>query len=340
MKTAQVIGATVMVATLSVAACNRPDARDNARMAAAEVKDVAGRAGEKLADSWLATKIQAQYFADADVKARNILVSARDGVVTLKGRVENPRAHQQALQIAKNTDGVSQVNDQLTFGAGPAASPEEHATTQPPAGAVATTGAAPRAGAPIAERLNDAGITASIQSKFFLDASIKARSIAVDTQQGVVTLRGELASDDERAQALILARTTEGVQRVEDGLTVNLAAPSAPAAQAAATAPALPSIPPALPSTPPAPALPSAAPAKPSATAAPAQTQDGALVTQLESKFAEVKGAAIVVTAKDGVVLLEGTVPTAAAKQRALTLVRETKGVLQVIDRVKVGRAR
>jgi osmotically-inducible protein OsmY len=39
-------------------------------------------------------------------------------------------------------------------------------------------------------------------------------------------------------------------------------------------------------------------------------------------------------------VLLEGTVPTTAAKQRALTIARETKGVLQVVDRLTVSRRR
>src|SRR5687767_2692466 len=63
MRTAHVITTAVLVATFSVAGCNRPDTRENARAAAAEVKDAAGRASEKLADSWLATKIQAQYFA-------------------------------------------------------------------------------------------------------------------------------------------------------------------------------------------------------------------------------------------------------------------------------------
>ncbi len=322
MKTAQVLWATVVVATLPVMACNRPDARDNARVAAAEVKDVAGRASEKLADSWLATKIQAQYFADNDVKARNILVTSHDGVVTLRGRVDTSNAHEQALQIAKNTDGVLGVNDELTLGAGPAARPGERASSPSSTEAVATSGVTSSPAAPVAERLNDSGITASIQSKYFLDSNIKGRRIDVDTHDGVVTLRGEVASDDERAQALILARTTEGVQRVEDGLTVNLAAQSAPAVQAAATPPALSPVPPAV---------------------APAQAEDAALTSQLESKFAadrQTKGAAIDVMAKDGVVLLEGTVPTAAAKQRMLALARQTKGVIQVIDRVKVGRAR
>ena len=50
------------------------------------------------------------------------------------------------------------------------------------------------------------------------------------------------------------------------------------------------------------------------------------------------KAATITVTAKDGVVLLDGVAPTAAAKQRAISIARDTDGVVQVIDRITVGR--
>lgn len=345
MRTAQLMCATFVVASLSVAACNRPDTRDNARVAVAEVKDVAGRASEKLADSWLATKIQAQYFADKDVKARNIVVSARDGVVTLKGRVETPGAREQALQIAKNTDGVLHVEDQLTLGSGPAASPAALTAPQPPTAPVATSGVTPSPEPPIAERLNDSGITASIQSKYFLDGNLKGRRIEVDARLGVVTLRGEVESDNERAQALILARTTEGVQRVEDALTVTIVPQQAPAVQATQTAPNATQTAPGSIAVPAAPgaasALPAAPPSAPATAPAAAQGQDAALSSQLESKFAadrQMKAAAIEVSARDGVVLLEGTVPTAAARQRALALARETKGVTQIVDRLSIKR--
>jgi hyperosmotically inducible protein len=309
MKTPQLLCAAVL-AMLPLVACNRSDTRQQARAAAGEVKDAAGRASEQLADSWLATKIQAQFFADDDVKARNILVSARDGVVTLRGTIDSQNAHDQALQIAKNTDGVRSVQDQLN---GPAAS-----SPVP----VATSGIAPATLPPLAERLNDAGVTASIQSKYFLDTAIKGRHIDVDTRQGVVTLRGEVASDDERAQALILARTTEGVERVEDALTVNLAlsqptTAELPSSRANATA--------------------TLSPAVPALT--PEQSQDGSLAGRVQSQFdaeQQLENASIEVTAKDGVVLLEGTVASTAIKQKALSLARGTQGVLQVVDRLTV----
>src|SRR5438067_744087 len=109
--------AIVAVALASGVACQRATTETEARRAADEIKTgasragkeikaVASRAGDQLADSWITTKIQAQFFADNDIKARYINVSTRDAVVTLTGRVENQNAHDQALQTAKNTDGV------------------------------------------------------------------------------------------------------------------------------------------------------------------------------------------------------------------------------------------
>jgi hyperosmotically inducible protein len=184
-----------------------------------------------------------------------------------------------------------------------------------PAGdtAVATSGTLPAGGA-----LDDASVTSRIQAKFFLDPGIKLRRIDVDTQRGIVTLRGDVASDNERAQALLLARTTEGVERVEDALTVN----------AAIDAPAQPEI---------------ADTAASSDAPVPSSADDETLTAALQSRFgdeASLKAATIAVTAKDGVVLLDGVAPTAAAKQRAISITRETEGVVQVIDRITVEKAR
>lgn len=182
-----------------------------------------------------------------------------------------------------------------------------------PAGdtAVATSGTLPAGGV-----LDDASVTSRIQAKFFLDPGIKARRIDVDTQRGIVTLRGDVASDNERAQALILARTTEGVERVEDALTVN-AAIDAPAQADTADR------------------------AASSDAPAPSSAGDEALTAALQSRFsddASLQAATIAVTAKDGVVLLDGVAQTVTAKQRAISIARDTDGVVQVIDRITVGR--
>jgi osmotically-inducible protein OsmY len=181
-----------------------------------------------------------------------------------------------------------------------------------PAGdaAVATSGTGPAGGG-----LDDASVTTRIQAKFFLDPVIKARRIDVDTQGGVVTLRGDIASDNERAQVLLLARTTEGVERVEDALTVNAALDAPVPAQPATSGDA----------------------------PAPSSADDEALTSLVQSRFGEdeaLKASTIAVTAKDGVVLLDGVAPSAAIRQRAVSVARATDGVVQVIDRITVGTSR
>ena len=63
-------------------------------------------------------------------------------------------------------------------------------------------------------------LTAKIKSKMALDDTIEAAQVDVDTNGSVVTLRGTVDSDAERARAGQLARDTAGVTSVVDELTV------------------------------------------------------------------------------------------------------------------------
>jgi hyperosmotically inducible periplasmic protein len=304
-------GAFALVMTLS--ACQKTsqtELKQTASETAGRIKTESVKAGDKVEDVWLATKIQAKFVGDRDIKARDVKVSANDGVVTLKGRVRNESEHQLALTLAKNTGGVTQVVDNLDVEiAGP---PPTRIVNGGTPGAAATTGtsASPSSPPPPVAASDDARLTTSIQSKYFMDDRIKGRHIVVTTNGGVVTLTGEIADDTERAEALLLARTTEGVQRVEDNLTISL--PSAPAASTAAPSPT---------------------------ATAPAADTDSALADRIKSQLAadnQVKDAPIDVTAKNGVVTLQGTVPTRAAKARALTVARGIDGVTQVVERIQV----
>jgi osmotically-inducible protein OsmY len=315
MKAPQLLCAAVAVA-LSVGACQKPASRAELKPTANEtadrIKTESVKAGGKIEDVWIATKIQSKFVGDRDIRARDISVSSDGGVVTLRGHVLNESAHQLALTIANNTAGVKQVVDQLDVDvAGPPA-PRAASTSTP--GVVATTGTTtPTPGttssAPVsATASDDARITTSIQSKYFMDDRIKGRHINVTTHAGVVTLNGDVADETERAEALLIARTTEGVKQVEDSLNMSTASP--------ATADSAP----------------------PVATADP----DTALVDRVKSQLlsdSQLKNAPVEVTAQSGVVVLQGTVASSAAKTRALTVVRGTDGVTQVVDRIRVTNA-
>jgi hypothetical protein len=72
-----------------------------------------------------------------------------------------------------------------------------------------------------AERaLANGQITAKIKSKMALDDGIRARTIDVDTEDGVVTLTGTVESEAERARAVRLAEETDGVRSVVDRLRI------------------------------------------------------------------------------------------------------------------------
>jgi hyperosmotically inducible periplasmic protein len=305
MKTPQLLCLLVLGATV---ACNRPEADAKAQRAAEQVSAVAAKTGHQLADSWLTTKIQAQYFADDDIKARNINVSTRDKIVTLTGYVDNEPQRELAVQIAKTTDGVQQVNDRLTL-----------SDRGRESGAIATTGAAPSSGPaePVRQAFDDAQLTARVQSQFFVDDRVKGRRINVDSSNGVVTLTGDVASEDERAQALLLARTTDGVQRVEDHLTVAPPADNPPAGYPPGTA-----------------EVPSAAPPP---------MDDSMVMTTIQAKYfvdPTVKGSAVEVSVKDGVVQLQGTVPSEAVRKQAIAIAQNTEGVDQVVDRITIASAK
>jgi osmotically-inducible protein OsmY len=66
----------------------------------------------------------------------------------------------------------------------------------------------------------DATITMKIQAKYAGDDVVKGRNIDVDTEEGVVTLKGSVDSLRERDAAEQLARETAGVKRVINDLKV------------------------------------------------------------------------------------------------------------------------
>ena len=78
----------------------------------------------------------------------------------------------------------------------------------------------------------DSQITAAIQGKLYADPTIQSKQISVDTQSGVVTLGGTVATDVERTVASAAAATVPGVKTVVNNIAV------APAQAAVAPTPA------------------------------------------------------------------------------------------------------
>jgi osmotically-inducible protein OsmY len=105
-------------------------------------------------------------------------------------------------------------------------------TTREPHEAIATTGAieqdsskaqatADRNVAVAGSAIGDGWITTKIHARFAEDDAVKGRRIDVDTSDGVVVLKGSVGSKLEYERAEELARSTDGVKRVVNRLTVD-----------------------------------------------------------------------------------------------------------------------
>ena len=253
-------------------------------------------------DSWIETSVQAQYYANDAVRGRNISVDAEQGVVTLRGTVETDAAKQQAVTLARGVEGVRSVNDELQVAT------ETAGNQAGEAGPVATGKDAVGTAGTDNER-SPGWITTKIQAQYFVNPEIKPWNIDVTTNSGgVVVLEGRVEEQNDKTEAVRIARETEGVTRVEDRLRVGTEA------TAAATDAN-----------------------KPAATGVDAP--DAWTTAKIQAKYftdGDVKGRNINVNTNNGVVTLNGTVETEAQRRQAVNIAQSTDGVRSVNDQLKI----
>ena len=69
--------------------------------------------GDSLDDAWIHSKIVAKLVADSNVSERKVNVDVSNKVVTLRGTVDSALEKSETERIAKETDGVKRVINQL-----------------------------------------------------------------------------------------------------------------------------------------------------------------------------------------------------------------------------------
>jgi hyperosmotically inducible protein len=153
-------------------------------------------------DPGITTKVKAKLAADDTVKAYQIDVTTQNKVVTLTGNLDNEAAKARALELARNTEGVVEVVDMI------AVQTSEHEAD------------APEGDRTVGEHIDDAGITMKVKAKLLDDPAVKGLQIDVDTREGVVYLTGSVRSENEKEQAIRLAKETEGVRDVQANLSI------------------------------------------------------------------------------------------------------------------------
>lgn len=100
-----------------VGTSGEPVDTSRAREAGAEIGEKvaigAGEAQEAVAEAALTAKIKSKMALDDTIDAASIDVDTEGSVVTLRGRVPSDAARTRALQLARETEGVTSVVDEL-----------------------------------------------------------------------------------------------------------------------------------------------------------------------------------------------------------------------------------
>ena len=102
----------LLAATVSFASAQE-GAKQQARETTQDAKDAAKKTGNAISDSWITLKVHSQFVPEDALSDSDIDVDTKSGVVTLNGTVASEAGRAKAIAIAKATDGVNAVTDNL-----------------------------------------------------------------------------------------------------------------------------------------------------------------------------------------------------------------------------------
>ena len=157
---------------------------------AALVISLAGCERRSASDTTVNTSLKNKLAADPTTSAAKINVDTSNGVVTLSGTVPTAAEKSEAERIARNTQGVTQVVNNINVERGE--------------GAGGGTS-------------SDATILSSIKTQLLTRGIIGTN---VDVKNGEVTITGEVDNAQEKAKAEEIARQVSGVKSVNNQLTI------------------------------------------------------------------------------------------------------------------------
>ena len=87
-----------------------------AKVVGTKTKDGVSKTGEVMTDGWITTRVNSRFVNEDLLKGSDINVDTDQHVVTLKGTVTTAAGRNKAGAVAKGTEGVRRVMNQLTVG--------------------------------------------------------------------------------------------------------------------------------------------------------------------------------------------------------------------------------
>jgi len=89
-----------------------------AKVVGNKTKDGVSKTGEVMSDTWITSRVSARFVNEATLKESNINVDTNAHIVTLMGTVVTPAGRARAGVVARETEGVRRVVNNLSGVAG------------------------------------------------------------------------------------------------------------------------------------------------------------------------------------------------------------------------------
>lgn len=147
-------------------------------------------------DAWIDGKAEATLLFNGNLDSFDINTDVESGIVTLTGKVDNSIEKELASELVMGISGVNHVVNELTV---------INEVNKNSEAAAAYT---------------DAKIVTVITSRYLFNSDVSGLAIDVDVADQVVTLNGEVSSEEEKALAINIAKNVSDVSEVKSNLIV------------------------------------------------------------------------------------------------------------------------
>ena len=137
-------------------------------------------------DDQIISSAKKSYVFKNNLKDDDIKIQSKDGAVTLTGSVSEESHKTLARETVASLSGVKKVDNRLEV-----------------------------KGAPLAATNSDAWLVTKVKTALLFHSSVSASATEVDVKYGIVTLRGDAASQAQRDLTTEYAKDVDGVKEVK-----------------------------------------------------------------------------------------------------------------------------
>lgn len=180
-----------------------------ASMAYSEMKEAPSSSSNGLESSetmfkngWLEGKLETSYLLNSNLNNFTIDAEVDGSNAVLNGSVKSEIDKDLAEEIALSIDGIDSVDNKLTV------DPEQKKSMKD-------------GDSQFVAAIDDATISAKVKMKLMANDNISSMAIDVDTDDNIVTLKGEVKSKEQKDLAEYIAKNVAEVKKVENHLTVS-----------------------------------------------------------------------------------------------------------------------